>query len=232
MNSFDNESIRIPAHEPHHRAESTFRLRADARIISFVPHMHWRGKHYYYEAIYPDGRKETLLSVPRWDFNWQNVYQFKEAIRAPRGTKIRSVAHWDNSKNNPYNPDPSKEVRFGLQTWEEMMVGWVAYVWERPETAAELEKNPPTPVEQMFDRMDRNGDGLVTADEIPDQLKNLLKLQGVPTPQKMNFGEFEKYYSELRKRLQPRPAPKPENEKKPEETKPAKKKPSPDAKGR
>src|SRR5262249_50558320 len=132
MNSFANETIRVPAHDPHYRAEATLRLRADARILGFVPHMHWRGKDYFYEAIYPDGRRETLLTVPRWDFNWQSVYRFQEPLRVPKGTRIHSIAHWDNSRNNLLNPDPSKEVRFGLQTWDEMMVGWVAYVWERP----------------------------------------------------------------------------------------------------
>ena len=107
--------------------------------------MHWRGKDYRYEMIYPDGKRETLLSVPRWDFNWQNVYRFQEPIKLPKGAKLHAVAHWDNSTNNPLNPAPDKTVHFGLQSWEEMMVGWVSYVWERPETAAELAKNPPRP---------------------------------------------------------------------------------------
>jgi peroxiredoxin len=157
-NAFANESILVPPFEQHYRAEATWRPRDDVRIISFTPHMHWRGKDFSYEIIYPDGNRRTRLSVPRWDFNWQNVYQFKEPIKVPKGGRIHAVAHWDNSRNNPYNPAPDKEVRFGLQTWDEMMVGWVAYVWERPETVEELAKQPVNQADQWFDRLDRNGD--------------------------------------------------------------------------
>jgi hypothetical protein len=200
-NSFANESIVVPPHDPHYRAEATLRLRADARIISFVPHMHWRGKDYRYEAIYPDGRRETLLSVPRWDFNWQNVYQFKEPVKVPKGSRIYSVAHWDNSRNNLYNPAPDKAVRFGLQTWDEMMVGWVAYVWERPETAAELAKQPVSEADLFFDRLDHNGDGVITPDEIPERMRPLLLVTGAKMPERITREEFRKLYEEMRKRF-------------------------------
>ena len=178
------------------------RLRADARIISFLPHMHWRGKDYSYEVIYPGGKKETLLSVPRWDFNWQNVYQLQEPLRLPKGTRLHAVAHWDNSRNNPYNPAPDKTVRFGLQTWDEMMVGYVTYVWERPETAAELAKKPLSPADQMFDRLDQNGDDFITRDEVPEQLRPLLLLNGLP--ERIDRAQFAKVYEEMRKRMQKR----------------------------
>jgi hypothetical protein len=161
--------------------------------------MHWRGKHYFYEVISPDNKRQTLLSVPRWDFNWQNTYWFKEPLKVAKGTRLHSVAHWDNSVNNPYNPAPEKSVKFGLQTWDEMMVGWVAYVWENPDTPAELAKNPPKPADQFFDRMDRNADDVVTRDELPAQLTQFIKV-----PEKMNREEFVKFYEELRK-LMPRP---------------------------
>jgi hypothetical protein len=216
-NAFANESILVPPYDPHYQAEATLRLRADARIISFVPHMHWRGKDYFYEVIYPDGKKETLLAVPRWDFNWQNVYVFKEPVKLPKGSRLHAVAHWDNSRNNPLNPAPDKAVRFGLQTWDEMMVGWVAYVWERPETAEELAKNPPHPADLMFDRLDHNGDDVLTPDEIPEQLKPLLLAGGVKLPEKLTREEFRKLYEEMRKRMQPKPPePKPGEEKKPD----------------
>lgn len=200
-NSFANEAINLPAHDPHYRAEASLKMRADARIISFVPHMHWRGKNYFYEAVYPDGRRETLLSVPRWDFNWQNVYQLQEPLKLPKGARLHAVAHWDNSENNPLNPDPNKPVRFGLQTREEMMVGWVAYVWERPETAAELAKQPIDQADMFFDRLDHNGDDVLTQDEIPDQLKPLLLLNGVAVPEKLTREEFKKVFAEMRKRF-------------------------------
>ena len=171
MNEFANMNIVVPPDDPHYKAEATLRLPADARLLSFVPHMHWRGKNYRYEIIYPGGKRETILSVPRWDFNWQNVYRFQEPVKLPKGARLHAVAHWDNSRNNLLNPAPEKRVLFGLQTWDEMMVGWACYVWERPETAAELAKNPPSAADQLFDRFDVNGDDRLTADEIPEQWK-------------------------------------------------------------
>ncbi len=201
ISEFANMSFEIPPNEQNYKAEAAFRFRADARILSFAPHMHWRGKDYYYEAIYPDGRKETLLSVPRWDFNWQNVYRLQEPLKVPKGTLLHSVAHWDNSVNNQFNPDPKKKVVFGLQTWEEMMVGFVSYVWERPETAEELAKTPQSPSDQFFDRLDTNGDGFITPDELPAQLKPLMLINGVKMPDKMSREEFTKLYDEMRKRF-------------------------------
>lgn len=214
INEFANMSFDIPPNNPHYKSEATFRVRADARIIGFAPHMHWRGKDYFYEVIYPDGKKQTLLSVPRWDFNWQNVYRFEEPLKVPKGTRIHSIAHWDNSTNNPYNPDPSKPVRFGLQTWEEMMVGFVAYVWERPETAEELAKNPPKPVDMFFDRLDLNGDEALTPDEIPERLKPFLAATGIPLPDKMSRAEFTKLAEGLMNRFKKNPESK-KDEKKP-----------------
>ena len=148
--------------------------------------------------------------MPRWDFNWQNVYFFKEPIKLPKGSRLYAVANWDNSSNNPYNPDPSKRVRFGLQTWDEMMVGWVAYVWERPEEGAELARKQPTEADLLFDRLDRNGDDVLTPDELPEQMKPLLAAGGVQLPEKMTREEFTKLYNEFRKRFQRKPAPQPQ----------------------
>ena len=201
ISEFANMAFEIPPNNPNYKAEASFRLRADARILSFAPHMHWRGKDYYYEVVYPDGHKETLLSVPRWDFNWQNVYRLQEPLKLPKGAVLHSVAHWDNSVNNQFNPDPKGTVRFGLQTWEEMMVGFVSYVWERPETAAELAKHPVSQADLAFDRMDSNGDGFITPDEIPAQMRPMMVLSGVKLPEKMSREDFTKLYDEMRKRF-------------------------------
>ncbi len=198
MNEFANVGIAVPPFDPHYKAEATFRLPADARILSFVPHMHWRGKSFRYDVTRPDGKRETILSVPRWDFNWQNVYRFEEPLKLPKGSKLHAIAHYDNSANNPLNPAPEKKVRFGLQTWDEMMVGWVCYVWERPETAAELAKNPPSQADLMFDRFDTNGDDVITADEIPDQMKVMIDLIGAKVPEKMTRKEFAEWFAAFR----------------------------------
>jgi hypothetical protein len=201
MNEFANLSIVVPPHDPHYRAQATLRFPADARILSLVPHMHWRGKDYRYEAIYPDGTRKTLLSVPRWDFNWQSVYRFAEPVKMPRGSKLYTVAHWDNSRMNPLNPAPEKKVAFGLQSWEEMMVGWVCFVYERPETAAELAKNPPSEADQMFDRLDVNGDEVLTPDEIPERFKTVIKLLGLKIPEKTTRQEFTVMFEKMRKQF-------------------------------
>jgi len=218
QSEFANMAIAVAANDPHYTAQASFRLPADARLISLAPHMHWRGKDYFYEAIYPDGKKETLLSVPRWDFNWQSVYRFQEPVKLPKGTRLHSVAHWDNSANNLLNPAPEKTVYFGLQSWEEMMVGYVSFVWENPETAADLAKHPPKLADLMFDRLDVNGDGVITPDELPEQLKALAPLAGIKIPEKMTREEFEKLFDKMRKQFQQRrPEPKPDGapEKKP-----------------
>lgn len=123
----------IPAGAPAHEVRGSRILQADTIITSFTPHMHVRGKDMTYIATYPDGRTETLLFVPKWDFNWQITYQLKEAKRMPKGTKIEVIAHFDNSPQNKFNPDPTKDVRWGDQTWEEMMIGfWGTIVENRP----------------------------------------------------------------------------------------------------
>ena len=114
----------IPANAQNHEVRAYFEFDEDAEIVSLMPHMHLRGKDFVYRATYPDGKSEVLLSVPRYDFNWQVYYYPKKPIRMPKGTKIEAIAHFDNSTRNPMNPDPAKNVRFGEQTWEEMMNGF------------------------------------------------------------------------------------------------------------
>jgi hypothetical protein len=94
--------------------------------------MHLRGKDFEYKAIFPDGTSKILLSVPNYSFSWQTIYLPREPVLIPQGTRIECVAHFDNSANNKHNPDPTKEVRWGDQTWEEMMIGWVSYYRESP----------------------------------------------------------------------------------------------------
>jgi peroxiredoxin len=124
-------AIRIPPGDDNYRVESAFQLPQDAHVLGFLPHMHLRGKDFVYEAIYPDGKKQTLLSVPRYNFNWQTAYRLAEPLAVPKGTKIHCVAHFDNSANNPNNPDPTKRVFWGDQTWEEMMIGWMDYYYDK-----------------------------------------------------------------------------------------------------
>ena len=118
---------RIPAGDDNYKIETTYTFPGDAHILSFMPHMHLRGKDFLYEAIDRKDKSEILLSVPRYQFNWQNIYRPADPIAMPKGTRLRCVAHYDNSAKNPNNPDPKKNVYWGDQTWDEMMIGWIDY---------------------------------------------------------------------------------------------------------
>lgn len=96
-------------------------------LLSFTPHMHVRGKAARYEAVLPDGTRRRLLDVPAYDFNWQLQYRLAEPLSLPRGTRLVYTAWYDNSTGNPANPDPTKTVRWGPQTFDEMMLGYVEY---------------------------------------------------------------------------------------------------------
>src|SRR5207248_3158939 len=93
-------------------------------LLALFPHMHLRGASFEYEATYPDGRRELLLSVPKWDMDWQHRYVLAEPLRLPSGTKLTATAHYDNSAANPNNPDPDAEVRTGPRTDDEMFNGY------------------------------------------------------------------------------------------------------------
>jgi hypothetical protein len=99
-----------------------------AQLVWMMPHMHVRGKDFLFQAAYPTGESETLLSVPKYDFNWQMGYEEAKPVALPKGTRIECTAHHDNSANNAANPNPNVTVRWGDQTWEEMMMGWFALV--------------------------------------------------------------------------------------------------------
>jgi peroxiredoxin/mono/diheme cytochrome c family protein len=121
-----NGKFVIPPHADNHEVLSEVILSKDRLMLWMSPHMHLRGKSFRYEAHYPDGTSEILLDVPRYDFNWQITYELAEPKRLPKGTKLACTAHFDNSENNPANPDPTDTVKFGPQTWHEMMIGWYA----------------------------------------------------------------------------------------------------------
>ena len=118
----------IPAGDPNYEVKSAYTFTEPAHLYSFMPHMHLRGKDFVYRAVFPDGTSKILLSVPNYDFSWQTYYVAKEPVAVPKGTRIECLAHYDNSTSNKYNPDPTKAVRWGDQTWEEMMIGWMSFV--------------------------------------------------------------------------------------------------------
>ena len=122
----------IPAYDGNAEVKGTTKLQRDTLVTTLTPHMHVRGKDMTYIAHYADGTSETLLAVPKYDFNWQITYELAKPKVLPKGTEVEVIAHYDNSANNRFNPDPSKDVRWGDQTWEEMMIGFFSTVVDRP----------------------------------------------------------------------------------------------------
>jgi peroxiredoxin len=119
-----NAAFEIPPHDDNHEVVASKLFLRDSYVLNLFPHMHYRGKSFRFEAEYPDGRREVLLDVPKYDFNWQLRYDVAEPKLMPKGSRLICTAHFDNSAANPLNPDPTQTVRFGLQTWEEMLVGY------------------------------------------------------------------------------------------------------------
>jgi len=122
-----NNMFLIPSNDDNHRVTSCFTLPKDVIAVAYTAHMHFRGKNMLTKAIYPDGREEVLLYVPHYDFRWQETYFLKKQFLLPKGTKLMTVAYFDNSKNNFQNPDPSKAVRWGEPSDEEMMGFWLQF---------------------------------------------------------------------------------------------------------
>src|SRR6185503_11786602 len=127
----------IPANADNYEVKAIIEFEEDSHIISMMPHMHVRGKDIIYRAVYPDGRSEILLSVPKYNFNWQVYYYPAKPLAAPKGTRIEAVAHYDNSTKNPLNPEPGKVVRFGEQTWDEMMNAFFDYTIDNQKLSGE-----------------------------------------------------------------------------------------------
>ena len=125
--SLAKPSLNIPPGEANHIEVAETPLPSNMMFMSFMPHMHVRGKAFKYELITPDGKTETLLDIPRYDFNWQIQYQYSQPKFIPAGSTVRITAAYDNSTGNPANPDPTKTVRWGQQTYDEMMIGYVEH---------------------------------------------------------------------------------------------------------
>jgi len=184
-----NPKFLIPPGHPDYAVKAKYQLQRDSLLYTLTPHMHYRGKSFRVTARYPDGKQEILLDVPRYDFNWQNVYMFAEPPRLPQGTVLDMEGHFDNSADNPLNPDPSAMVHWGDQTWEEMMIGSLSIA------AADqnLQLQPPT-IEPQAD-----GKSRVTFRYRPDEPVQKVYLAGFfndwqPTGQAMEGPDADGYY--------------------------------------
>jgi hypothetical protein len=145
--SLANVKQRIPAGEANWESRGELEFGQDAQLVWFMPHMHLRGKDMTFNLDYPNGRTDTVLRA-NFNFNWQLGYELDEPIRVRKGTRMEIVAHHDNSANNPYNPDPTKEVAWGNLTSEEMVLPWFGVIVDKnadPERILAIRRNGCSP---------------------------------------------------------------------------------------
>ncbi|WP_437202228.1 redoxin domain-containing protein [Planctomicrobium sp. SH664] len=146
-------------------------FRRDVQLISMAPHMHVRGQSFRFEYISPDEQVTTLLNVPKYDFNWQTRYATATPISIEAGSRIRCVAQFDNSAQNPANPDPSKTVKWGDQTWDEMLIGYFDLIFPKGTAEQQPLFNPSTAtleridLEEGFSMLDKDRDGFLSPEE-------------------------------------------------------------------
>lgn len=179
----------------------------EVQLLNLMPHMHVRGKSFRYELQTADGRKETVLDVPRYDFNWQTSYQLAEPLSIPAGSSMHVVAHYDNSENNLNNPNPSATVRWGEQTWDEMLIGYFDIAVARDvfeasrKTTAESKPKapgsilPPLVLKQVVEQLqqlDVNKDGILTTSEVPARLMPIFKRLDIDDDEKLTVEEVRK----------------------------------------
>lgn len=169
-------TISIPPNTSEHAEAAYYQFQDDAIIHTLFPHSHYRGRASTFEIEYPDGRLETILSVPNYDFNWQRGYNPVEPIEVPAGSRLIHRTVYDNSAQNPANPDPNKTVGWGLQSWDEMLYGAFSYSWVRETTANPIHDKQLSEVTRFIGFLDKDMDGKLSWDEMPQQFKQRLGL--------------------------------------------------------
>lgn len=201
--------FRVPAGDPNYSIQTEFTFADDSRIVSLMPHMHLRGKSAKYEAFYPDGTSKVLLDVPQYDFNWQTRYQFSDFEFVPKGTKLVLTTAWDNSTDNPYNPDPTASVTFGEPTTAEMSFGFMNFIKavdEEDVSAALREQGNgfggrgqgggrrDIDLTQLLTTFDANKDNLLQESEAPEFMKRFFPMidsdgDGAVTPAELETAQ-------------------------------------------
>jgi hypothetical protein len=161
--------------DKHYTVDTTLKVPRDITILDVIPHMHWLGHDMLVTATLPSGKTEKLIDVTHYDFNWQTRYTYKDPIEIPAGTTLHMVAHYDNSTDNPRNPNnPPKEVTFGEQTTNEMCFAFFSYTLDKEhlrkgihvQDAEEFKNDSPAQTKRFFDFFDKNHDGYLDLDEV------------------------------------------------------------------
>ncbi|MCG6154803.1 redoxin domain-containing protein [Rubinisphaera margarita] len=189
--SATNRNFEIPPGDGNYEVSaSSPRAQADVQLLTMMPHMHLRGKAFRYELQTPDGKRQTLLDVPAYDFNWQTSYRLAEPLTIEAGSQLFCTAHFDNSEDNPFNPDPGKTVRWGDQTWEEMMIGYfdlAVPIDGRKSVASALGGR----ADQLIARLDADGDGKISRKEVPTKWLAIFLLIDADRDGFVDAGELE-----------------------------------------
>ncbi|MBA4016167.1 MAG: redoxin [Pirellula sp.] len=209
-----NLRLNIPPRDANFRSLGVLRLPYDVEVLSFLPHMHLRGKACRYDVQTSDGT-QLLLDIPRYDFNWQLNYQLAERVPLKRGDVLQFTAWYDNSEGNPANPDPSKNVRWGQQTYDEMQLGYVEYIVPGDEPGvmgprSKTSKLAALAAQSLFHRFDTDDDGSVSREELDVALKEMPRVKENPKlvealfergdvdrDKKLSRAEFERLRSAL-----------------------------------
>ncbi len=201
-----NVDLRIPPGEANYEAGAYYQFQKDAVIYSLFPHAHYRGRSSTFSLAYPDGREELVLSVPNYDFNWQRYFQLQEPIHAPAGTRLIHRTVYDNSEANLSNPDASKLVRFGEQTWEEMLYGGVSFRFEHKEDDVREVDIGKNLAGITIGYMDLNMDGKVELTEMPERMRQGLAMAFVILDKNksggLEFDEFQQLMMQQTRRSQ------------------------------
>jgi len=163
--------IQIPPGEGDHQERGYFEFDEDAVIYSLFPHAHYRGKSTSFDLHYPDGKVTPLLHVPRYDFNWQHTYTLEQPVEVPAGTRLVHRTVYDNSERNPSNPDATKPVYWGLQSFEEMLYGGFFFRWKDGTVEAPVHDPLQFSINQFYGAMDDDLNGSLDPAEMPNDMR-------------------------------------------------------------
>jgi hypothetical protein len=169
-----NNSIVLPPNDGHHLETTYLEIPHDMLLFSAFPHAHYRGASADLWLRTPDGKEKEILSLPRYDFSWQRAYTFAEPIKVPAGSKLIAHFIYDNSKRNPNNPDPSKTVVWGDQSWEEMFYTALRYRWVGETSSKMNDFDKDLDKDRMLGMLDQNIDGRIQKAELKGQMGDMI----------------------------------------------------------